>query len=173
MDCVVAVEGYYVSGQYIAKELTILFDEGNYQHFMFNRPNNLVLTDKDEQTVEYTQKLNGLRFADDSFLPYNVIEGILSYIQNYYIQTAGFHSKRFLKSYLPNTEVVDLCDAFNFKYPPNLQAAPCFVQHPPRYCSLSKARTLNTAIHLFNSNFFVHKPMTPQRQGCYKDSDRQ
>ena len=40
-DCVVTVEGFYVSGRYVAKELTILFDENNYQHFMFNCPKKL------------------------------------------------------------------------------------------------------------------------------------
>ena len=38
MSCIVAMEGFYVSGKYVAKELTIMFDENNYQHFMFDQP---------------------------------------------------------------------------------------------------------------------------------------
>ena len=163
MNCVVAVEGYYVSGRYVAKELTILFDENNYQHFMFNCPKNLVLTNKDKKTVEHTEELNGLKFKNNSFLPYSNIEVILSFIKDYYIQTAGFQAKSFLKSYLPHTEVEDLCNKFDFKYPKTLQRTPCFVQHPPRYCTLSKARTLYTAIQIFNSNF-SSLPSVIQRQ---------
>ena len=162
-DCVVTVEGYYVSGRYVAKELTILFDENNYQHFMFNCPKNLVLSNKDMKTVEFTEQLNGLKFKNNSFLPYSTIEYILSYIKDCYIQTAGFHAKSFLKSYLPETEIEDLCYKFGFKYPKNLQQAPCFVQHPSRYCTLSKARTIYTAIQIFNSNF-AYKPSAIQRQ---------
>ena len=152
-DCVVTVEGFYVSGQYVAKELTILFDENNYQHFMFNCPKNLVLSNKDINTVKFTENLNGLKLTNNSFLPYSTIECILSHIKDCYIQTAGFHAKSFLKSYLPKTDVHDLCNEFGFKYPKTLQKAPCFVQHPSRYCTLSKARTIYTAIQIFNSNF--------------------
>lgn len=152
-DCVVTVEGFYVSGQYVAKELTILFDENNYQHFMFNCPKNLVLSNKDIKTVEFTENLNGLKLKNNSFLPYSTIECILSFIKDCYIQTAGFHAKSFLKSYLPKTEVQDLCNEFDFKYPKTLQQAPCFVQHPSRYCTLSKARTIYIAIQIFNANF--------------------
>ena len=152
-DCVVTVDGFYVCGRYVAKELTILFDENNYQHFMFNCPKNLVLSNKDVKTVEFAKRLNGLELENNSFLPYSTIECILSFIKDCYIQTAGFQAKSFLESYLPKTEVKDLCIEFGFKYPKTLQQAPCFVQHPSRYCTLSKARTIYSAIQIFNANF--------------------
>ena len=67
-DCVVAVEGFYVSGQYVAKELTILFDENNYQHFMFNSPKNLVLSNKDIKTVKNMNDLNYINLINISIL---------------------------------------------------------------------------------------------------------
>lgn len=139
MSCAVALEGFYISGRYIAKELTILFEPDNYQHFMFNNPDNLTYSGNDYSTVKYTQRLNGLSPANDCFLPYSIIGLILDKIQNYRIHTAGNQSKDFLSSYLPHSEVIDICQLYNFKYPLHLPPAPCFRQHPSRYCSLAKA----------------------------------
>ena len=148
MSCIATVEGFFVSGEYVAKELTILFSVTDYQHFMFDCPVSLILSPRDQCTTRYAQNLNGLVLSDNCFLPYNIIGYILSKIQNYRIYTAGNQAKGLLTSYLPKTEVIDICQMYNFKYPLDLQDTPCFVRHPSRYCSLSKAFTLKTAIQI-------------------------
>ena len=124
--------------------------------------NPLILTNKDVKTVESAKRFNGLELENNSFLPYSTIECILSFIKDCYIQTAGFQAKSFLESYLPKTEVKDLCNEFGFKYPKTLQQAPCFVRHPSRYCTLRKARTIYSAIQIFNTNF-ASKPSAIQK----------
>ena len=150
MTCVVAIEGFQVSQQFVVKELTILFDSNRYQHFHFNSPSNLILSIRDQSTIRYNQNHSGLKLIDDSYLPYEVIGYILSKIINLRIYTAGNQATSFLSSYLPKSEIIDLC--YNFKYPLILQESSCFIPHSPRYCSLSKAKTLMIAVQMFQAN---------------------
>ena len=146
MSCVVGIEGFYVSGQYIVKELTFLFSKDSYQHFMFNTPRNLFISKKDKRTVSYTEKLNGLELTNDCFLPYELIEHILEKIGNLRIYTAGNQAKIFLRKRLPYTLVIDICQKYNFTYPRHLPPASCFKPHPSRYCSLAKAFAIKKSL---------------------------
>ena len=146
MSCVVGIEGFYVSGQYIAKELTLLFPKDSYQHFMFNTPKNLFVSNKDKITVRYTEKLNGLALTNDCFLPYNLIEHILDRIGHFRIYTAGNQAQNFLQKHLPYSNVIDICHEYNFTYPRHLPPVPCFKRHPTRYCSLAKALAINKSV---------------------------
>ena len=152
MSCVVAIEGFQISQQFVVKEMTILFESNRYQHFHFDCPANLIIAPRDWSTIRYTQNHNGLNISDDSFLPYGVIGYILSKIIDLRIYTAGNQAETFLSSYLPNSDIVDICREYNFKYPLCLQDSSCFIPHPPRYCSLSKAKTLRAAVQIFQSN---------------------
>ena len=155
MSCVVAIEGFQVSQQFVVKEMTILFDANRYQHFHFDSPSNLIIAPRDWNTLRYTQNHSGLNLEDDSFLPYGVIGYILSKIIDLRIYTAGNQSKTFLSNYLPKSDIVDTCQEYNFKYPLVLQDSPCFVPHSSRYCTLSKAKTLKVAVQLFQVNELI------------------
>ena len=152
MSCVVAIEGFQLSQQFVVKEMTILFDANQYQHFHFNCPVDLIIAPRDWSTIRYNHRHNGLTLTNDSFLPYEVIGYILSQIINLRIYTAGNQAKDFLLKYLPKSDIVDICKAYNFRYPLNLQESNCFIPHPSRYCSLSKAKTLKAATQIFQVN---------------------
>ena len=94
------MEGFYVSGKYVAKELTIMFDENKYQHFMFDQPIDLVQASKDQNTIRFCQNLNGLQLRNDCFLPYDIIGYILNKIKHNCVYTAGNQPQRFLKAHL-------------------------------------------------------------------------
>ena len=47
MSCVVTMEGFQLSAQFLVKELTILFDNNKYQHFHFNCPIDLIIAPGD------------------------------------------------------------------------------------------------------------------------------
>ena len=152
MSCVVAIEGFRLTNQFVVKEMTIMFDADEYQHFHFNCPVDLIITPRDWNTIRYMQKHNGLELIDDSYLPYEIISYILGRIAHLKIFTAGHHAVQFLSSLLPSTNVVDMCQAYNFKYPLTLEDSSCFVKHPSRYCTLSKAKTLRTAMQIYFVN---------------------
>ena len=152
MSCVVAIEGFQLSQQFVVKELTILFNTNKYQHFHFNCPVDLLITPRDWNTIRYNQNHSGLNMLDDSYLPYEVIGYILSKISNLRIFTAGNQSKKFISDYLPTSEVIDICQVYGFKYPLILENSPCFINHPSRYCTLSKAKALKSAMHIYFVN---------------------
>ena len=152
MSCVVAIEGFRLSHQFVVKEMTILFEGEDFQHFHFNCPADLIIPPRDWNTIRYMQKLNGLDLIDDSYVPYEVVGYILSRICHLKIFTAGHYAMQFLTSKLPSTNVVDMCQAYNFKYPLTLEDSHCFIKHPSRYCTLSKAKTLRTALQIYFVN---------------------
>ena len=149
MSCVIAVEGFQVSRRFIIKEMTVLFESNCYQHFHFNCPIDLIIGPRDWNTIRWHQNNSGLVLQDDSFLPYEIIGYILSRLHHLRIFTAGNHAKTVLSYYMPKADIVDICLEWNFKYPLVLQDSPCFLYHFARYCSLSKARTIRTAVHIF------------------------
>ena len=149
MSCFVAIEGFQVSGRYIIKEMTVLFDSNCYQHFHFNSPIDLIIGPRDWNTIRWQQNHSGLILQDDSYLPYEIIGYILSKLLYIRVYTAGNQTKNALSYYMPKADIVDICQEWNFKYPSVLEDAPCFLKHCARYCSLSKARTIRTAVHIF------------------------
>ena len=153
MSCIVAVEGFQVSHRYVIKEMTILFDSNQYQHFHFNCPIDMIIAPRDWSTIRWSENHNGLTLTDNSFLPYEIIGYILSKIINLRIYTAGNQAKTAISNYLPNSEVVDICRQYNFRYPLTLPNSSCFVVHSPRYCTLSKAKTIKTSLQIFQVNF--------------------
>ena len=151
MSCVIALEGFQVSHRFVIKELTIMFETDCYQHFQFNCPVDLIIGNRDWNTIRWHQNKCGLILQDDRFLPYEVISYILRHVEHLQIFCAGHHAKQALSFYLPSTDIVDVCQEYNFKYPLTLQTSPCFIPHNPRYCSLSKARTIRTAVQIYQT----------------------
>ena len=152
MSCVVTIEGFQLLQQFVVKELTILFSTDKYQHFHFNCPVNMMITPRDWSTIRYNQHYSGLDLIDDSYLPYDVIRYILNKVSKIRIFTAGNQAKKFLTDYLPNSEIIDICKVYGFKYPLILENSPCFINHSSRYCSLSKAKTVKAAMHIYFVN---------------------
>ena len=148
-DSIVVFEGFQAQPSFIAKEMTVVpYDySANYQHFMFNPPENLILSPRDQRSVAYCENLNGLTLTDDCYLPYEMIGYILAKLSNSTIYTAGHQARDLLKYYLPYTTVIDVCSNYGFKYPLQLESVKCFKQHSARYCSLSKAFTLKARLH--------------------------
>ena len=65
MDAYIGIEGYTLPTGFIAKELTVIFPNTEYTHYLFERPANFVLSQRDEKTVRYaTRYLNNLIYAD-------------------------------------------------------------------------------------------------------------
>ena len=138
---IITIEGFTLTSGFIAKELTILYDDLRYQHFHIAKPKNFHPTDQELRTIRYTSKfLNQLYLDDDNLLPYSTINDILRQMSSHKIYVAGHTAHKFITTYLPTTEVIDLCKNYKFTYPLKLPYIECFKQHTPRYCSLAKAK---------------------------------
>lgn len=152
---IVALEGFTLPSRYIAKEMTIMYDNNHHQHFQFSAPLNFNPTPADQQTIKYaTERLNQLFLYDDNLLPYNTLDLILQQLVSHTIYVNGSCAYNFLKSKLPFTNIIDIGVAYNFQYPKTLPASTiCFKQHNPRYCSASKT----LCIKQFLNNLKLHE----------------
>ena len=138
---IIALEGFTLPSGFIAKELTILDDNLTYQHFHFTKPEDFHPTAQDLRTIKYTSEvLSQLYLDDNSLLPYSTINTILRQMSSHKIYVAGHTAHKFITTYLPTTEVIDLCKKYKFTYPLKLPYIECFKLHTPRYCSLAKAK---------------------------------
>ena len=136
-----ALEGFTLPSGYIIKELSVIFDNDNYQHFHFKPPTNFYPTNEEHYTINYTTTyLNQLYLMDDSLLPYSTINDILKNLSSHTIYVAGQSAYNFIKAKLPMTRVINICIKNNFEYPKQLSKSNCFKDHNPRYCSLSKCK---------------------------------
>ena len=66
-----------------------------------------------------------------------VVGYVLSKIAHLRIYTAGNQAKTFLTQRLPNTDIADICEEYNFKYQLIFQDAPSFLSQPPRHYTLT------------------------------------
>ena len=149
MSCYIAIEGFQVSRRYVIKEMTVLFDSNCYQHFHFNCPIDLIIGPRDWNTIRWQQNNSGLILQDDSYLPYEMVSYIFSRLLHLRIYTAGNQSATTLSYFMPKADIVDICQEWDFKYPTVLEDSPCLVKHNSRYCSLSKAKTIRTAVQIY------------------------
>ena len=126
--------------RYIIRECTVMYPNGNYEHFRFAPPSDFKPSDSDLQSIDYTKRyLSQIPYHDQSLLPYNTLESILTKLENDIVYCAGYNSYRFLKSKLPLSSVIDVKVEFEMEYPQVLDKVPCGRQHNSRYCSLAKA----------------------------------
>ena len=141
---VAAAEGFCVkNGGFVLRELTLIFPDGDEQHFQFKNPEDLCLDDAEMKIAKFAERyLHGFSPTSDEncCLPYAVYPKILEVIQNCRIYCAGELFRRFFTSNLPNSHVIDVYSLFDFRYPNELDNPGCFKLHRYRYCSLAKAR---------------------------------
>ena len=138
MDAYIGIEGYTLPTGFIAKELTVIFPNTEYTHYLFERPANFVLSQRDEKTVRYaTRYLNNLIYADGD-TPYNQLGPILQKLSNYTIYTYSQIASNFIQEFLPTTIVINTQD-LGYQLPKILPDPSCFRIHRPRYCAKAKA----------------------------------
>ena len=117
MSCYIAIEGFQVSRRYVIKEMTVLFDSNCYQHFHFNCPIDLIIGPRDWNTIRWQQNNSGLMLQDDSYLPYEMVSYIFSRLLHLRIYTVGNQSTTTLLYFMPQADIVDICQEWDFKYP--------------------------------------------------------
>lgn len=145
MELYIAGEGFTLPSGFVLKEMTILFSNREYKHFIFKKPENIILTAKDKRTIRYTTSyFNNLSFTEGD-IPYNIIDDILSPYKNYTIYTYSNIFTSFLKKRLPTSVVINI-QTLGFNLPKNLPKPNCFKNHNPRYCSLAKALNIRKVV---------------------------
>ena len=138
MDLYIALEGYTLPCGFITKELTILFPNAEYNHYLFKSPEDIILSSMDEKTVRYTtQYLNNLLYSDGD-ISYNQLGSILRKFIDYKIYTYSLIAERFIQGFLPTAVVINTQD-LGYHLPKTLPNPNCFRRHNHRYCSKAKA----------------------------------
>ena len=143
---IAAVEGFpTLNGGLILRELTLIFPNGQEQHFQFKNPETMCLDRDEMETAKFCQRyLNG--FSPDHnetcCLPAAVYPRILEEIEHCRIYCAGETARFFFARHLPNSHIVDVYSLFDFRYPTEFSNPNCFKHHRYRYCTLAKARFL-------------------------------
>ena len=141
MELVIAAEGFTLPSGYVLKEMSIIFFNREYKHFLFKKPTNFLPTPKDIITIKYTtNRFNGLSFLEGD-VPYNLIEDILTPYKDYKMYTYSYIFKNFLQNILPSTTIINI-QTYEKKLPANLPKPNCFRNHKARYCSLAKAKEI-------------------------------
>ena len=142
LELYITAEGYTLPSGYILKELSILFPNREYKHFIFKKPDSFIPTDKDNYTIRFTtDKLNQLSFTEGD-IPYNIINDILTPYKDYRIYTYSYPFQKFLQNILPTTTLINI-QSCGYKLPEYLPKPNCFKNHKARYCSLAKAKAVS------------------------------
>lgn len=139
MDVYIGLEGYTLPCRYIVKEMSVIFPNAEYSHYIFEKPNDIVLTAQDQTTIRYaTRNLNSLNYADGD-VPYNQLGVIFSKLDDFVIYTYSIIASKLIQSYLPTTVVINTQD-LGHKLPKELPDPNCFRLHQNyRYCAKAKA----------------------------------
>ena len=161
MNAYVGIEGFSTKSGFILKELCILYDGEEFDHYMFEKPS-WTLTGKDLETVRYAStQLNGLHLYDGS-IPYKEIDGILRGIRDYQIYTFSGLAVKTLRTYLPNTKKIKNIQDLGFEMPKHLPNSHCFrshnvwdkqhyfTSHRYRYCAKAKALEVRDFMRCFD-----------------------
>lgn len=141
LELYVASEGFTLPSGFVLKEITILFPNREYKHFLFKQPRSFTPTDNDISTIRYTTThLNQLSFTEGD-IPYNLINSILTPYKDYKIYTYSTVLENLLQTILPTTTIINI-QSLGYKLPLTLPKPNCFKNHNPRYCSLAKVRAV-------------------------------
>lgn len=137
MSAFVGVEGYTLPCGFILKELCIYFPNGEFNHYLFQKPDWL-LSDVARKTIRYTtQNLNNLSYEDGD-VPLSQLPGILNKIKDVTVYSYGEAAVKLLQKCLPTTLVENIQDQ-GYKMPAELPDSNCFRKHKQRYCAKAKA----------------------------------
>ena len=141
----VGAEGYRLQYEWVIKELTLLFSNGEFNHVLFAPPEKFHVSSVDLQTIRYTTKhLTGLGYQDGA-IPYSFLQQYISKLERCTVYCYGQTIKNLLEQQIPYTTVVDIKE-LGYKMPIELPVAECGRNHNPRYCSLAKAKTIKEFI---------------------------
>ena len=146
MNIFVAFEGFTLPAGYVAKEVTVLFPNGEYNHYILKKPEFRHLSTLDEQTVRYvTRYINGISYVDGN-VPYEELGAIIKNLEGYTIYTYSSVAKTLIQDFLPTTVVINIQELDHF-LPTSLPNPRCFRNHPNyRYCSKAKAIAIKNII---------------------------
>ena len=142
------VEGFPTrNGGLILRELTLIFPNGQEQHFHFKNPETMCLNEVEMAAAKFCQRhQNGFSPTDNESccLPAAVYPKVLEEIKHCRIYCAGESKRNFFARHLPDAHIVDVCTILDFCYPANLAGYPncTFKLHRNRFCTLSKGRYL-------------------------------
>ena len=139
MNCYVGLEGFTLPIGYIIKELTIIFPNIEYNHFIFEPPKDLELSTCDQKPVRYASRhLNSISYTDGD-IPYENIDPILKKITEYTVYTYSEVAAKMIQQSLPTTIVINTQD-LGHQLPKELPNSDCFRLHNRfRYCAKAKA----------------------------------
>ena len=77
LSAYVGIEGFVLKRMYIVKEMSILYDSGETDHYRFSSPPDLMLSPAEAKTIRFASKhLNGISYHDGS-VPYSEIGNVL------------------------------------------------------------------------------------------------
>ena len=142
----VAVDGFQLQHDWVVKELTLLFDNGEFNHILFAPPEDYIYTNIDPQTIRYTtEHLNGLNFQDGS-VPYSYLEDHIGKLKTCKIYCYGQATRKLILNYLPFSTIVNIQE-LGFKMPNRLPSSECGRNHISRYFSLSKAKVVKKFVN--------------------------
>ena len=137
---IVTFDGFCLPSRYIIRECTIIYSNGEFDHYRFAAPPDYQPSAEDMKAIQFTSNyLTRLPFIDNSLLPYDCVLTILQKLSNMTLYCAGNQAYHLLKNNLPLTKIVNASSRFGFSYPAVLPSANCGRRHNPRYCSLAKA----------------------------------
>ncbi len=147
MEVYIAMDGYTLPCGFIAKELCIMFPNGEYNHVLLQPPLNQELSAVDRRTVRYTtQHLNNLSYSDGD-MPYENLCDILSKYDEYRVYTYSKVVLKLLQTVLSTSVVINIQD-MGYEMPSELPDANCFRVHNPRYCAKAKSIAIKNFVKL-------------------------
>ena len=152
MDAYVGFEGYTLPSGFIYKELTIIYTNGEYSHYIFEKPDNIMLSPQDQKTVRYaTRHLNSINYGDGD-IPYKQLGAILSKLEDCTIYTYSEIATKLIQKLLPTTVVINTQD-LGLKLSKQLPDPDCFRIHINyRYCAKAKALSVKDFIEKYEQN---------------------
>lgn len=134
----VAAEGFTLPGQFIVKELTLLFENEDFSHFMFEPPLDYEPTSEEIKTIIYTTShIHGLNYTDGE-LSYAKLKDVLGKLHNCKVFCCGENTRGMLQKYIPTTPVTNIKKS-GCIIPTALPPSSCGRTHLGRNCSMSKA----------------------------------
>ena len=134
----VGIEGFTLPSQFIVKELTMLFSNGEFNHNLFEIPMDYTPTLEDLTTVKYATKyIHSLSFTEGD-MPYNKLTEFVRRLESCKVYCYGHSTRKLIETLIPFTPVIDVQQE-GFAMPKTLPRSNCGRSHEGRNCSMSKA----------------------------------
>ena len=145
----IAVEGFTLPGKFIVKELTLLFENEEFNHFIFEAPDNFTPSSKEKTTIRYTtNNIHGLKYTD-GFIPYSKLEEVISKLHNCDVYCYGINTVNLIQRFIPYTPVTNIQNC-GYTMPSTLPQFRCCRVHRARHCTLAKATAIKEYCNFTN-----------------------